>query len=814
MALMAPNPQSHSRSHLRRASISVNRFFTSLGAANAPHIRHTPYAPRATRLACIVLLLVHAVLTVFYSLTTPLWESYDEPGHYTYARYLAQHAALPPLDVKLSDFNETHQPPLYYILAAIPIALVDTSDNVQPMYTAGGRTWVVADDKADTFPYRGTALALRLSRMVSMLISTLSVALTYAIVRTALPSRPDVALLATALHALWPLFLFLGGTVTNDIGMALFGSLTLLFVVRLWVAPGRRSRRKDYLGLALSLACAIATKDTAVSLILFVMLAVVGLLVRDRLARRPAPWLGWLELSYFVLPLLTLVLAGGVLTQGRLFRQFQIISNVGSATATAVTSAVHSSISVNTSGADSSVSIGESAGGGFLHGVIERIQSPLQWEIMSRSLLAGFSWGTLQIPSNWFDAVWGAVVLAAVGLLLALLRPRAPRSRTRLMLLLWLLCAVCVYMGPVVRGVYAGRFLFSGFSALMALFALGLLSLPRLLARAAGGYALTVVSMVALLSPWLVMAPAYQRPSLLDAQAMPDGIQIPTPVTYRDANGGAIRLLGYAHPYHHTMRGGDAIITLYWRAESTVRRDQGLRIEMFTTRGESLQTSYRATPGNNNFPTSHWQPGDTFSETYHLPLRMDAPAPSQITFKVTWFDQQTNQTLTPTCGEVSPCEPKFGALPVGLDAAGAAPWAHQPALFRLGDHIELVEAHAPSSVQAGQPLTVSLVWRANAGGLPPLTTFVHLLSAEGKPVAQGDAPPRGGLYPTTVWRAGEIVPDTYSFVAPAELASGRYRLVMGMYDAQTVERLPAFDAAGTALRDNAIPLQEISITAR
>src|SRR6266545_4874554 len=99
------------------------------------------YGTRPTRsrhVACAVLLGLHAVLTLIYSFMTPLWDSFDEPGHYSYARYIAIHHALPPVGTKLSDYDESHQPPLYYILAAIPMSFVDTSDNAQPKYTAGG----------------------------------------------------------------------------------------------------------------------------------------------------------------------------------------------------------------------------------------------------------------------------------------------------------------------------------------------------------------------------------------------------------------------------------------------------------------------------------------------------------------------------------------------------------------------------------------------------------------------------------------------------------------------------------------------------
>src|SRR6266542_118437 len=94
--------------------------------------QHGARLSRSRHIVCLVILTVHAVLTIIYSLTTPLWDSFDEPGHYSYARYIAIHHALPPLGAQLSETNESHQPPLYYILVAIPMSFVDTSDDAQP----------------------------------------------------------------------------------------------------------------------------------------------------------------------------------------------------------------------------------------------------------------------------------------------------------------------------------------------------------------------------------------------------------------------------------------------------------------------------------------------------------------------------------------------------------------------------------------------------------------------------------------------------------------------------------------------------------
>ena len=54
---------------------------------------------------------------------------------------------------------------------------------------------------------------------------------------------------------------------------------------------------------------------------------------------------------------------------------------------------------------------------------------------------------------------------------------------------------------------------------------------------------------------------------------------------------------------------------------------------------------------------------------------------------------------------------------------------------------------------------------------------------------QADAMPRGGTYPTTRWRPGEVVVDPYEIVLPEGLADGEYEIEVGLYVGETGQRL-------------------------
>ncbi|MFQ5575535.1 MAG: hypothetical protein ACE5G8_00960, partial [Anaerolineae bacterium] len=98
-------------------------------------------------------------------------------------------------------------------------------------------------------------------------------------------------------------------------------------------------------------------------------------------------------------------------------------------------------------------------------------------------------------------------------------------------------------------------------------------------------------------------------------------------------------------------------------------------------------------------------------------------------------------------------------------------------------------------VAPGDSLPLTLYWRTAAPLQTDYTVFVHLLSGEGKLVAQHDGGPIYGYLPTTQWPVGEIIPDRLEIPLPADLPAGEYTLIAGMYNPHTLERLNRPDAA-------------------
>jgi hypothetical protein len=118
-------------------------------------------------------------------------------------------------------------------------------------------------------------------------------------------------------------------------------------------------------------------------------------------------------------------------------------------------------------------------------------------------------------------------------------------------------------------------------------------------------------------------------------------------------------------------------------------------------------------------------------------------------------------------------------------AQGCATSANSGQAF--GDEIRLVGY----AVDAGG---VTLCWEA----LRPLdtdyTVFVHIVDADGNPLASADGPPRNGQYPTTAWQPGEQIEDRHAFNLPAGA-----RLQIGLYRPDDGQRLLLAGTEETAL---------------
>jgi hypothetical protein len=112
---------------------------------------------------------------------------------------------------------------------------------------------------------------------------------------------------------------------------------------------------------------------------------------------------------------------------------------------------------------------------------------------------------------------------------------------------------------------------------------------------------------------------------------------------------------------------------------------------------------------------------------------------------------------------------------------------------QIGDFAELSGYHLETGELAiGQPFELTLYWRAtnDAPLQAQYTVFTQLLAADGHLIAQHDGPPAGNFRPTTTWIGGEVIEDVHRLTFHDLTYAGPATLIVGLYDAETVVRVP------------------------
>lgn len=119
----------------------------------------------------------------------------------------------------------------------------------------------------------------------------------------------------------------------------------------------------------------------------------------------------------------------------------------------------------------------------------------------------------------------------------------------------------------------------------------------------------------------------------------------------------------------------------------------------------------------------------------------------------------------------------------------AQPTDTRPAGVALDNELALAQVRLRDSLRPGQLLPVELTWQTLAQPQAGYVTFLQLLDMNGRLVAQHDSPPNGGYSPTSAWQPGQTITSRHALALPDMLPAGDYRLIAGLYNPATGQRL-------------------------
>jgi len=694
-------------------------------------------------------------LGVAYSLLNPLFESPDEVWHYQYIKYVADGHGLPVSDLmtEMPWRQEGSQPPLYYLLGAGLTFWVDTGDagaviRYNPHAAMGvadapDNKNVMVHDGWEAFPYRGTALAAHLARLLSVLMGAATVLCTYLTALVLFPGRRTLAAVAAAINAFNPQFIFISASVNNDNLVTLCCAATLLLTC-LWWQTGKPIRL-FMLGLVAGLAA--ISKLSGLVLLPFIALVLIAATRRRRSLRALAGWGVQVGLPF-------LAIAGWWYWRNWLLYH----DPFGLAAMFAV-------LPARTEGPDTAELLARAEG---------------VW----RSTWAVFGWFNVVVDPWLYDLYTGLALSALAGLgfwVWWLHRNKRAVPSALSWLVLWSVMVVAALVGWSQKRYPQGRLLFPAISAAAVLLAAGLTqggTWPRRWWQRtwAGMLSLTLFALAAWV-PCRYIVPAYAPPPLLadlPSQTSPLGADF----------GGQVQLLGYELS-EESVRPGEVLhLTLYWQAMASLDRDYSVFIHLEDENGVIVaqRDSY---PAGGNAVTSRWPVGLIVPDRHTVQIPAIAPAPCQTRLRVGLYDYASGTRLLTTDGSDSVSLGNVSFLP----AQGLAGLPN-PVYFEFEGKLALMGFELDRRVMhPGETLHLTLYWRALSPMEKDYTVFTHLLLPPDQVWAQDDDQPQDGRAPTSSWRPGQVIEDHYQLVLPAEAPPGVYEVEVGLYWPATGDRL-------------------------
>ncbi|HZQ10889.1 MAG TPA: phospholipid carrier-dependent glycosyltransferase [Anaerolineae bacterium] len=604
----------------------------------------------------ITLLCVFVILATTYAVVVPLFEGPDEDDHFRYVKFLADHRALPMQLFQAGGGEAGHQgwqPPLYYALAALLVAPVDTSDYEQHLQRnpAAALTGDIAccgrnqyfHFSEENFPYQRTALAVHLARGVTILFGLGAVYAIYWLTLALFPSNRYFALATTALATLNPSFLFSSALVSNDIPLVTFCTLALLVMAQvltgMWKANG-----KSFALLGVLLALALLVKTTALALVPVALVAVAYLAYRARSWRVIV-----VGIIGIVIPILVFV--------GWWFVRNQILYGDALALRLVAASALPPR--------DAPLTLAE----------LVRINLPWLWQ----TFWGGPTPGDFpQVLLVGLLIAFGVACVGTIGYFAREWRGMGQGRRVMFGLIFGWLLLILVAQLQFIRtasGTDQGRYLFPAISTIALIFVVGWNEIVwQVGARMRRGFTefeaqrgtATVITAFALALPAFVLVaftlPAYAAPAPFDSATLE---QHGAHIQASFKNGMLLR--GYSLSARAISCGDKLGVTLFWTSERRIKQSFRVFAHLVGENG-AVAGNMDVIPGHGAYPTVYWKPGNWLADTISIPLNRGARAGNYKvivgTYKIGEPDQRVNlqgsQDDFVTLGDVQVNAPEGG----------------------------------------------------------------------------------------------------------------------------------------------------------
>lgn len=763
---------------MHKALIQLHRLWEWYQSIDFPEIPLTPLQ---------WILLSFTIFALLFTWATPVFEASDEVWHFGVIEHIRENGSLPIQDPENIDtiYREMgSQPPLYYGLATVITLPLDLSNadafrepnpyaNIGRPNAYGNKNIVLHSTEQPDFT--GTVAAVYLLRIVGIATSLVTIWAVYQCGIILVPHRPVAGIVAAALTALNPMFMFTSAAVSNEALVIMLNSLAI-WLALLTMRDGFDLRRSVAIGVLIGLAA--LTKLSGLTLIPVLLIGALWIAQRDK------DWQG------FVTLLITTIVGFVLIAGWWYYRNVDLY--------------------------------GEFFGINTMLAVLENGRRTDTFTLGSfLSEFQGFRlsyWGifgasNIQTTALYYAIVDFAIFIALFGagfVVAQLLAIKdfsfARRELTQVLFLLGivLIGGVALIYWTTQTLASQGHLMFPYIAAISPLLAMGfveivwwmlfLLSPPdRSFVRAGDAvpndilviamrWPLRFLGFFALLIPIFTVAPQYRAPRPLDA--------LPGSADIVYANYGNYELIGYDHVDRRYIPGERVRVTFYWRVLEQSETDDTLSLTLMSPYGDNLGV-IDTYPGAGTLRTSAWEEGKIYADTYAISLLRTVNVRYPFDVRVAWYQEHPDDAYTITNRD----EETLDTVRLGVGAIVTPNFN-----IGFGNFASLTDIERPNrefgnqirleGVNVELPHTVELLWGVTNPINDDYTTFAHILNSEGELVGQA-LPDVFPELPTHYWRISEnyITRHMLEFFDTPE--PGIYTVGVGWYlnDGDTLPRL-------------------------
>ncbi len=267
----------------------------------------------------------------------------------------------------------------------------------------------------------------------------------------------------------------------------------------------------------------------------------------------------------------------------------------------------------------------------------------------------------------------------------------------------------------------------------------------------------------------------FRRPTLQSDGTLP-GVELALNQPYADG----LTLIGCDQDDTSLPADGTLRLDLYWTARAKPSASYRTVIHLVGPDGQrwSRHDSFRPRGYEDYPPTTTWDP-DRYALDSHAIEPLPGAPPGDYDIVLTVFERETLAPLSALNEQGQPAAPTLSLGQITLTAPRRSTDPDQLGIrnrldARLGPLTLLGADFDRDDAAPGDPVFVTIFWRAEEQPPEELTFQLELVAPDGSPVTRYDVSPVAPWHPTHRWQSGDVWRGQYLFHLPAALDSGDY----------------------------------------